>query len=140
KHVFHLRLENLSDTDRYLGDNERSFPFRYLANDPITLPYSQNFESWQDIEVRERTYAMDSIGYWDFLPIQDKGRLRTSIFKDMAIEGSKSLSLDAWQSVEEQENAVLGQFNLSDFSIDQDEIRMDFRYLLHGEPKFPQDN
>src|SRR5690606_26377678 len=77
---------------------------------------------------------------WDFLPKGDTGRLRTSVLGDLGIEGKKSLSLDAWKPVEEQENRLVGTFNLSNYRIDQHELRIEFDFLLHGGSKFPQDN
>lgn len=137
---FEFQAVALSDTDPHLENNSLEDTLYYFPNPPVLLPLEFNFEELDEGEWRTSTYGLDSGRHWDFIPVQDTGRLRSAILPGMAIEGQRSLSLDAWKSVEEQENALEGTFNLSQYQVDRDEIRMDFRYILHGMPKFPQEN
>lgn len=138
KYIYRMNLDYPGDPYPY--NNDLWDTFYYFANDPVSLPLEFHFEDLEESEWRKRVFGLDSEHRWDFLPVQDTGRIRTAILPSMAIEGNRSLSLDAWKAVDSQENALVATLNLSSYRADRDEIRMDFQYLLHGQPKFPEEN
>ena len=71
---------------------------------------------------------------WDFVA-GDTGRMRSFVHNGIVISGGRSVSLDAIKSTTIGiANQLAGTFNLSNYNTSNDEVRLEFDYVIHGIP------
>jgi Subtilisin-like serine proteases len=114
--------------------------YRHLKNDPMTLPFADDFE-----QMGELTTSVDSMGFtpnehWDYKNANDSGRLRSYINPSLTIQGNRSISMDATQSVMYSNNSMVGTFNLAAYDPAGEELRVEYDYRIHGVPDSLQGN
>jgi len=137
-----MAVENLSQPDPVRGNDTIIKFIRQLNNPPVNITNSFD-DGFEDLPVF--TMLKDSMGisaneHWDYVNSTDSGRLRSRISPDMLISGERSLSMDLLLNKEDNQNYLIGTFNLQGFDTATTEARMEFDYKLHGRPKFLEGN
>ena len=109
---------------------------RVIGNDPLNLitSFTDNFESAQASEYVKDTTALAGLDRYDFSRNTVYGRLRTFINSGLASSGSKAITLDIDRFVSTgNTNYLYGTFNLTNYSANTQNLRLDFKYLNHGQ-------
>ncbi|RYD56093.1 MAG: T9SS type A sorting domain-containing protein [Sphingobacteriales bacterium] len=136
-------VENMDIADPQHGNDTITRVFRHLSNNAIDLatPFTDDFESLAPIETFSDSVGLSINDRWDYFNANDTGRLRTFVNKNITIGGNRSVSLDAVKHTAiGSQNAFIGTFNLSNYEVAGKEVRIDFDYILHGQPSLPKDN
>ena len=139
---FTATVHNLRVADPLSANDTIRYTVLNIANDTLTLPFSDDFETMG----AESVTGHDSIGlspngHWDFHTADSAGRIRSFVNTDVTISGNRSISLDENQAVSTgSKNVFTGTFNLADYDTALTEVRLDFDYILHGTPKTASGN
>lgn len=130
-------IENLANADPQHSNDTLRTIVKVLPNAPIdlTTEFKDGFEDLSTLYMRHDSVGFSPNGHWDYHNDDDSGRLRTFVTKEVLISGQKSLSMDqALPMHQGSNNKVTGTFNLSGYNTANDEIRIDFDYVIHGNP------
>lgn len=123
--------------DARTENDEQTYTVRHVNNDPVTLPFTETFESAPVSEYRNSFFALNNLDRFDYTTSSINGRLRTQINSGMAINGSKSITLDAAQFKGPlNNNKLTATINLSNEASTPD-LRFDFKFRNHGQLKSP---
>ncbi len=136
-HIVKTAVENQSLSDG-VRVNDTITKYISIVNNPpvdISSEYLDDFESMSAAQVIKDSFGMSAGRRWDYIASTDTGRLRSFVNEDITIAGNRSISMDAIQNMNGNKNDFTGTFNLAMYNL-TDEIRMEFDYLLHGQPKF----
>ncbi len=115
-------------------DNDTAYKIvKSLNNDPVSLPYSENFESFAD-----RTYTDTEMGLWgndhyDFAAGSTRSRLRTFVNTGFAHSGTKAITLDQVPFGATAGDSLI----LSLKPLVSAQARMEFYYKNHGQANLP---
>jgi len=142
-YTIRVAVRNLRLTDPNPGNDTTQVTILNIPNDTIRLatPFTDGFEALPVFGVQHDSIGLSPNGHWDFYSATDSGRMRSFVSDNITITGNRSVSLDAFQRlVNGSKNSFTGTFNLSNYDTATTEIRMDFDYLLHGNPKSPAGN
>jgi hypothetical protein len=121
------------DGDQVATNNQKSVVIRQLANGPVSLPFTDDLESLQNVEVNVNTMGFGGTDRYDFSQERDLGRLRTSVDPGLVYSGSKAFTVDANSGNNSQYVTYLdATYNLAAYHVDNDEIRLSFRYRLYA--------
>lgn len=115
---------------------------KHVDNGPLTLStyFTDNLETAQNNEYLRDTIGLHGIERYDFSESSPLGRVRTFINTGLAYSGSKALTLDAQQFTNTgNTNYLYGTFNLATLNAAANDVRLDFRYLNHGQEGHPAD-
>ncbi|HXS37676.1 MAG TPA: S8 family serine peptidase [Flavipsychrobacter sp.] len=131
-------VNNLSATDPVQKNDTATETILNISNDPLDLSstYFDGFETMGIITLDNDSIGISPNGHWDYSPSTDSGRLRSFVNDSITITGQRSISLDANQAVPNVQNYLTGTFNLLGYSSLNNELRLEFDYLVHGTPKF----
>lgn len=130
-----VAIQNLSLSDPVNGNDSTSKTVKQLHNDPISLTggFLNNFEDWPVVETIRDSIGISPDERWDYTNESDTCRLRSFITQAIVIGGSRSISLDAiYNSNSSHGNEFAGTFNMSNYNTANDEVRMEFDYILHS--------
>ncbi len=109
---------------------------KHLENQPLNLSvyFTDNMETGQEVEYVTATTGLAGLGRYDFSPSSVYGRLRAFINSGMAFSGAKALTLDA-NSYQPSGNSnyLFGTYNLVNYNVNANDLRLDFRYNNHGQ-------
>lgn len=130
-----VAITNLTFNDSVNVNDTITRNIRHIANDPVTLDFSDDFESLVDITINGDTIGLGSDFRWDYSNNTDTGRVRTNVLDDITINGNRSISMDAYKATTVTQNLFQGTFNLSGYDVGNEELRLDFDYIIHGKPK-----
>ncbi|MCU7548468.1 S8 family serine peptidase [Chitinophagaceae bacterium LB-8] len=109
---------------------------KYLDNQPIELPFTDNLESALPETYIDSAMGLKGLDRYDLVASTPYGRLRTSI-SEFASSGTKAINLDAYRLVTPSNvNSLIGTFNLSAYDVKQHELRFGFRVLSHGQDEY----
>lgn len=125
----------LMDDPQHGNDTITRF-FRQLPNDPVdlTTPFTDGFESMDIVNTINDSIGVSPDGHWDYFNGTDTGRLRTVVNTGITINGNRSVSMDAYKHTSAgSQNELVGTFNLSNYDASKQEVRLDFKYILHGQ-------
>lgn len=121
------------ERDQVATNNQKSVLIRQLANAPVSLPFMDDLESFQSVEVNVNTMGVGGTDRYDFAQERDLGRLRTSVEPGLAYSGTKAFTVDANSGNNSQYPTYLdATYNLAAYHADRDEIRLSFRYRLYA--------
>jgi len=118
-----------------LNDTARAI-VKQLDNQPLVLasPFLDNVESATAATYDRDTIGLDGIDRYDFSRSTIYGRVRTFVNSGIAYSGAKALTLDASQYYPAGNvNYLVGTFNLSNYNVSANDIRLDFLYNSHGQ-------
>lgn len=113
---------------------------KLLNNDPVTLPYQQDFENFSPAQYTS-VMGMDGLSgndadRYDFRASTSKGRARTFVNTGMAHSGTKAITLDQQPfDVNTTVDSLVVSINAQSFSSQQS--RLEFWYKNHGQDKQP---
>lgn len=135
-------IENLQSLDLVSSNDTASITFQHLPNESIDLSVGilEDFEQWQNQPITKSGFGISGTSHWDYQDNMGHGRLRTYVSDDVLVSGQKSLSFDAKMNVNDQRNFLIGTFNLKNYSVDTNEVRLELKYKFHGQPKFLEGN
>lgn len=123
--------------DQQAENDAQTFIIRQVSNTPLNLPHTETFEQTGTDEYNSSFFALNQAARFDFFTNTTIGRLRTFQNSGMAINGNRSLTLDARQFTGIQNiNQVIATFNLSGYNA-ADPLRLEFKYRNHGQYKLP---
>ncbi|GAC1708834.1 MAG: hypothetical protein NVS9B7_26240 [Flavisolibacter sp.] len=108
----------------------------HINNQPLDLTTSflDNFENALVETYLNPTIGLDSITRYDFDHNTLYGRLRTFVNSGFAYSGSKALTLDQNRyDPAGTTNYLTGTYNLSFYSANSADVRVDFQYNNHGQ-------
>lgn len=105
---------------------------RHLDNQPITLalPFVDNLETAVDRDYStDGTIGLFGLDRYDFYTASPFGRLRTFINSGVAFSGQRAIMIDASRNLASPYPAasVVGTFNLKDYDVNLQDIRLDFK-------------
>lgn len=95
--------------------------------------YVDNFDATPIQSYTTDQVGLDGLDKFDFVNSTDQGRIRTFINTGIAYSGNRALTLDASVFVSGNTDSLTGTYNLATFDTTTDDIRLDFRYLNHGQ-------
>lgn len=136
-----LAIRNQRFRDPNSSNDSAQIHIKHLANNPIALPYTDGFEDTSVQQLLSSAMGWSDNGHWDYYSPNQGTRLRTYVYDDITISGTRSVSLDAFQADSfSKSHQLVGTFNLSRYDTSRDEVRLDFDYMSHGLPKIPDSN
>ena len=109
---------------------------RHVDNQPLNLAsyFVDNIETAAAATYQKDTVALNGLDRYDFAQSTIYGRLRTFVNTGMAYSGSKALTLDADRYYPSGSASYLtGTFNLSNYNVITNDVRLDFRFNNHGQ-------
>lgn len=130
-------IENLANTDPQHSNDTFRTVLKVFPNDPIDLSteFADGFEDIPPFTLLHDSVGISPNGHWDYFNDDDSGRIRPFVTKDVVIKGQRSMSLDqALPMRHGSNNKLTGTFNLAGYNTNTDEVRVDFDYVLHGNP------
>ncbi|MEP6673808.1 MAG: S8 family serine peptidase [Ferruginibacter sp.] len=132
--IYNLKFWVNNAADLYHENDTAYKVFQTFANDPVTLPYTENFESFPNRELTSGELGFGDI-HFDFAPSTDRGRLRTFVNSGFAHSGNRAITLDQ-RPINGSTNAdsLILSLNGSLFGA---QSRLEFYYKNHGEDNFP---
>ncbi|MBO9617062.1 MAG: S8 family serine peptidase [Dyadobacter sp.] len=109
-------------------NNQKSIQLVQLPNLPITLPYTEGFESLPPQLLRADRMGLMNAPAYDFTTEQKIGRLTTYGDPGAAYSGEKALIIDGDNgNYRGYESSVCGTYNLAEYKTQSQEIRLSFR-------------
>lgn len=130
-----IAIRNLAMADPVANNDSIVHNISQLPNLPVTLDYTDGFETMTAFTHVKNTFGLGEGRRWDFEKTTDTGRIRSFVLGSVTIDGQRSLSMDAYKSCPGNYNALTGTFNLANYNAGADEIRLEFDYIVHGKPK-----
>ena len=128
-----LTVQVKMEGDQVAANNQKSLLIRQLANLPVNLPFADDLESTQNVEVSAATMGIGGTERYDFSQERDLGRVRTALEPGLAYSGTKAFTVDANNQTNSQYPTYLdATYNLATYHADRDEIRLSFRYRLYA--------
>ncbi|KQS26643.1 S8 family serine peptidase [Dyadobacter sp. Leaf189] len=102
---------------------------RQLPNPKVVLPYVHHAGSLPAMDVRETRMALQGAGEYDFIRVNGEGRLRTADSSKIWSSTQVAFILDKTRNDTEKVRSYLeGTYNLSDYHVQDDEVRLTFRH------------
>jgi hypothetical protein len=135
--TYNIRVFVKQTGDLQTANDEKLYSIKHVDNQPITLPFTENFEATVAAQYKSGVFALSNADRFDFTTANANGRMSTFINSGFAINGNRSVTLDATQfNFIKSNNSLTGTINLSNYSA-TDGLRLDFRYKNHGQIKQP---
>lgn len=134
-YVIQVAIENLDLKDSVNNNDTLVHVVSQLPNEPVALKFTDDFEALTDFESIKDTLGIGNGRRWDFERTTDTGRIRSYVLSDVIISGQSSISMDAYKSCPANYNGFTGTFNMAAYNAANDEVRLEFDYIVHGEPK-----
>lgn len=142
--TYSIEVTAVKATDPVTANNSLTKQFKQLENPAFVLadfPWTDNFESASIQSVIVDQMGLTGRDRYDFINSTPFGRLRTFINSGIAYSGTKAITLDMDRyQVGGNVDSLTGTFNLSNFLVANDDIRVDFRYKNHGQKSNPANN
>lgn len=132
---FDVAITNLSLNDSVNVNDSLATDILHITNAPITLDFLDDFEAMPSFEIYNDTIGIGDAYRWDFESKADTGRVRSYVLDNVIIDGNRSISMDAYKSTTVTQNILTSTFNLSNYTANNDEVRLEFDYIIHGKPK-----
>lgn len=118
------------------GNDTATTLVRQVDNQPLNLTsyFIDNLETAVPATYQKDTVALNGLDRYDFSRSSIYGRLRTFINSGIAYSGTKAITLDANQYYPAGNvNYLYGTFNLTNYNVNANNIRLDFQYNNHGQ-------
>lgn len=109
---------------------------KHLDNQPldITSYFVDNIETASSESYEKDTIGLTGLDRYDLTRSTIYGRLRTFVNSGIAYSGSKALTLDANRYyIPGNTNYLYGTYNLINYNVNTNDLRLDFRYNNHGQ-------
>lgn len=138
-----VAVQNISGVDTEHANDSLSTRLKQLSNTPVSLtnPLLIDFENWPIVDTRNDSMGISPDDRWDYANFSDTCRLRSFVKPDITINGSKSISLDATYNTNgNHRNDFTGTFNMGAYNAANEEVRMEFNYIMHSRPRVRDSN
>jgi len=125
-----------STPDAVSSNDTAAVVVKHIDNQPLDLSsyYTEDFESATTATYEKDTIGLTGLDHYDFSRTTVYGRARTFVNSGIAHSGSKALTLDANRYYLAGNTSYLtGTFNLSNYNVNTDDIRLDFEFNNHGQ-------
>ncbi len=132
-----VAIQNTAVPDPQPSNDTTRYTIKCVPNAPLNLitAFTDDFETMGSFSVSRDSVGVSPNGHWDYFNDDDSGRMRTHVLDKITIGGNRSVSLDQFMPMRRGSNNMLaGTFNLAPYDTTHDEIRVDFDYMLHGNP------
>lgn len=135
-------VENTATTDpNPLNDTLRSTVV-HLPNAPVVLstPHIENFDAMAPLILQRSTTGLPGATRWDYRNADPLARLRSAATPDVARSGPRAITLDVSKAaprVVDPFNELIATYNLSNYTVQDDEVRLGFYYMHHGVAQVP---
>jgi len=103
----------------------------HLPNPVVSLPWSESFESSPDTTITSDLIGLPMLHAWDAY-LQPNARIRTFAGDTFCYSGHHALTVDAIRSGANKTADLLLTLNMSTWSVDDDDIRLNL-YVMHHE-------
>lgn len=142
-YIIQVALENLSAIDPVKVNDTLVKVVRQLDNPVVNLasPQTDDFENWGVVEAIHDSTGISPNDRWDYFNQWDTCRMRSFVNSSISIGGNRSISLDAiYNFNKSNRNEFRATYNMSNYVVTNDEVRMEFDYRTHGGAKFADSN
>ena len=122
--------------DGVAGNDTLRIVVKQIENAPLDLTTAilDNLETAAPATYERDTTGLAGAERYDFSRSTPYGRLRTFVDTGLAFSGTKAFTLDVNRYVPTgNTNYLYGTFNLRNYTAATDDIRLDFRFLHHGQ-------
>lgn len=110
-----------------------------LPNDPVTLPFCQDFEMAPDTTIVGNYIGVPGVRELDLETTDpNSGRLRTGT--GFSNSGTKAITLDRNPSGATIVNYAIATYNMSSYNVFTDQVIMDLGIMEHGDEPSPNDS
>ncbi|HSF89378.1 MAG TPA: S8 family serine peptidase, partial [Saprospiraceae bacterium] len=103
----------------------------HLPNPVVSLPWSESFESCPDTMIISNLIGLPALNAWDAY-LQPNARIRTFAGDTFCYAGNNALTVDAIRSGTNKTADLVLTLNMSSWSVDEDDIRLNL-YVMHHE-------
>jgi Subtilase family len=135
--TYNIRVFVKQTGDLQIANDEKTYTIKHADNQPVILPFTENFEGTLPAQYKSNVFALTNADRFDFFTANSNGRMSTFINSGFAINGNRSVTLDATQfNFTKSNNSLTGTINLSNYSA-TDGLRLDFVFKNHGQIKQP---
>lgn len=123
--------------DAWPSDDTAVITIKHIANPPLTLPVTDDFETATNKTYSSNTLGLDGVDKADFRTNTARGRLRSFVNTGFAQSGSKAMTMDQFISnAALTTDSLLMTYNIATYSLG-DQLRLDFAYKNHGQANNP---
>jgi Subtilase family/Secretion system C-terminal sorting domain len=130
---YSLRVFVQQAGDLRIENNERIYNIRHLVNNPLALPFTENFETTGNDFYQTSVTGLNNIDRFDYETFSGNGRLRTTLNTGMQISGNRSVYMDAVQFKNlPNDNKLYATFNMSSLAATPG-LRFDFKFRNQGQ-------
>ena len=136
-YTFASWTELVGDMDN-ANDTVAGWEVYNLANDPVTLPYVQNFDGAPQATYDTYTIGLEGAQEFDFETSDPNGRLRIGVGPDFAASGVHAATMDRVGAGTLTVNDLTLTLNMTGYDL-TDSVLLDFSYMQHGEEDHPND-
>ena len=124
-----------------VASNDTAFTLvRHVDNQPLNLTtyFVDNVETATPFVYEKDTIALNGLDRYDFSRSTLYGRLRTFVNSGIAYSGTRAFTLDANRYYTSgNTNYLTATFNLTNYNVVSNDIRLDFQYNNHGQLSHP---
>ena len=124
--------------DEVYANDSTGVTVRQLNNPPLTLPYTEGFETGINATYTSPYMGLEGMDCVDYEQGGAGGRLRTNAGASFPIAGNRALSMDAIASAGPVPHYAVMTFNLAAYQ-GIPNLFLDFSYMQHGEEGHPED-
>jgi hypothetical protein len=143
-YVLQAVIQNDAATDNVSNNDSATKIVRQLVNAPVSLvtTFTENFEAFGIIKELADTMGLSPDERWDFTTdLVDTGRLRSHINDSFLVTGNRSMTMDQiFHKNFGAQNYLTATYNFAAMDTASDEVRTDFDYIVHGNPKYYDGN
>lgn len=124
------------------GDNEvlddtTTITIKNIANPPLTLPVTDDFETAAEKTYTVNTIGIDGVDKADFKTNSTRGRTRTFVNTGFAHGGIRAMTLDQFPfNAALNTDSLLMTYNIATYN-SGNQLRLDFWYKNHGQANNP---
>lgn len=109
-----------------------------LDNQPLTLPYTQDFESIPEVVHKDNLIGLQGADRIDYFQDVESGRLRSNPGPAYHNSGTRSLTMDSGEHGTEATNELVITLNLENYAVDSD-LALDLSLIPHFDEPDPED-
>ena len=130
-------VKNIGTTDINTANDTFSLMVRHLPNAPVSLISSltEDFETANAISTLKSQTGLAGLAQWDYINADPLARARTFVTPGLARSGNRAVTLDVSKStprVTNPFNQLIGTYNLSNYNVNDHEVRLNFFFKHHG--------
>jgi len=113
-------------------DDTTFIVIKNLVNAPVTLPFTDGFESTTAAEYTYNSIGLNGDDRVDFKTNSARGRGRTFVNTGFALNGIRAITLDQFPNGVLSTDSLLMTFNASNY-VSGNQLRLNFSYKNHGQ-------